>query len=90
MLKEFLYLFRGDKKCEKLVKISPFFQMSASLKFDFQKRKQLSFSEVNYLNYTKEDTILHVTTTYVFLKTRGSKNKECTHTTLLKLNAISG
>ena len=29
-------------------------QMSAILKFDFQKREQLPFSEVNYLNYTKE------------------------------------
>ena len=38
--------------------------MSAILKFDFQKRKQLRFSEVNYLNYTKKDTILHVTTTF--------------------------
>ena len=28
--------------------------MSAILKFDFQKRKQLSFSKVNYLNYTKK------------------------------------
>ena len=37
--------------------------MSAILKFDFQKRKQLRFSEVNYVNYTKEDQILHVTTT---------------------------
>ena len=36
--------------------------MSAILKFDFQKRKQLRFSEVNYLNYTKKDLILHVTT----------------------------
>ena len=32
----------------------PFFQMSAILKFDFQKREQLRFSEVNYLNYTKK------------------------------------
>ena len=38
--------------------------MSAILKFDFQKRKQLRFSEVNYLNYTKKDPILHVTITY--------------------------
>ena len=38
--------------------------MNAILKFDFQKRKQLRFSEVNYLNYTKKDTILHVTTTF--------------------------
>ena len=28
--------------------------MSTILKFDFQKRKQLGFSEVNYLNYTKK------------------------------------
>ena len=28
--------------------------MSATLKFDFQKRKQLRFSEVNYLIYTKK------------------------------------
>ena len=28
--------------------------MSAILKFDFQKRKQLRFSEVNYLSYTKK------------------------------------
>ena len=34
------------------------------LKFDFQKRKQLRFSEVNYLNYTKKNPILHVATTF--------------------------
>ena len=28
--------------------------MSAILKFDFQKREQLRFSEANYLNYTKK------------------------------------
>ena len=38
--------------------------MSAIVKFDFQKRKQLRFSEVNYLNYTKKDPILHVATTF--------------------------
>ena len=38
--------------------------MSAILKFDFQKREQLRFSEVNYLNYTKKDPILHVATTF--------------------------
>ena len=38
--------------------------MSAILKFDFQKREQLRFSEVNYLNYTKKDKILHVATTF--------------------------
>ena len=34
--------------------------MKAIFKFDFQKRKQLRFSEVNYLNYTKKTKILHV------------------------------
>ena len=46
--------------------------MSAILKFDFQKREQLRFSEVNYLNYTHththphthKDPILHVATTF--------------------------
>ena len=38
--------------------------MSAFLKFDFQKRKKLRFSEVNYLNYTKINPILHVTTAF--------------------------
>ena len=38
--------------------------MSAIMKFDFQKREQLCFSEVNYLNYTKKDPILHVATTF--------------------------
>ena len=28
--------------------------MSAILKFDFQKKEQLRFSEGNYLNYTKK------------------------------------
>ena len=40
------------------------FQMSAILKFDFQKREQLHFSKVNYLNYTKKDLTLHVATTF--------------------------
>ena len=39
--------------------------MSAILKFDFKKREQLRFSEVNYLNYTKKDKILHVTSTFL-------------------------
>ena len=47
-------------------KTTLFFQMSTILKFAFQKRKQLRFSEVKYLNYTKKDPILHVTAT-IFL-----------------------
>ena len=38
--------------------------MSAILKLDFQKREQLRFSEVNYLDYTKKNPILHVATTF--------------------------
>ena len=47
--------------------------MSAILKFDFHKREQLRFFEVDYLNYTKKtqfcmlhkkDPILHVATTF--------------------------
>ena len=34
--------------------------MSDISKFDFQKKEQLHFSEVNNLNYTKKDPILHV------------------------------
>ena len=60
-----------------------FFQMSAIVKFDFQKRKQLRFSEVNYLNY-KKDPILHVATT--FSLKHGEKNKPWTHSTPLKIN----
>ena len=40
--------------------------MSAILKFDFQNRKQLRFSEVNYENYTKKAQFLHVTTTFPY------------------------
>ena len=47
--------------------------MSAILKFDFQKREQLRFSEVNYLNYTK--------------KTQ-NKNKPWTHSTSLKVESL--
>ena len=52
--------------------------MSAILKFNFQKRKQLHFSEENHLNYKKKkkkkrkDTILNVTFTF-FLKQRETR-----------------
>ena len=38
--------------------------MNAILKFDFQNREQLRFSEVNYLNDTKIGPVLHVATTF--------------------------
>ena len=59
--------------------------MSAILKFDFQKRKQLRFSEVNYLNYTKKTQFcMWHCGNYIFPKTRGNKNKQWTHSTPLK------
>ena len=57
--------------------------MSAILKFDFQKREQLRFSEVNYLNYTKKTQF--ACGNYIFPKTRGNKNKPWTHSTPLNL-----
>ena len=56
--------------------------MSAILEFDFQKRKQLRFSEVNYLNYTKRPNFAYGN--YIFSKTRGNKNKLWTYSTHLK------
>ena len=57
--------------------------MSANVKFDFQnKRKQLRFSEVNYLNYTKR--LNFARDNYIFPKTRGNKNKQWTHSAPLK------
>ena len=58
--------------------------MSAILKFDFQKREQLRFSEVNYLNNTKK-RLNFACENYIFPKTRGSKNKQWTHSTPVKL-----
>ena len=55
--------------------------MSAILKCDFQKRKQLRFSEANYLNYTKRPNF--ACDNYTFPKTRGNMNKQWTHSTPL-------
>ena len=57
--------------------------MSAILKLDFQKREQLRFSEVNYLNYTKKDPILYVATT--FSLKQGKQEQACTHSTPLNI-----
>ena len=56
--------------------------MSAIFKFDFQKREQLRFSEVNYLIYTKRPNF--ACGNYIFPKTIGNKNKPWTHSTSLK------
>ena len=61
--------------------------MSAILKSDFQKRKQLHFSEVKYLNYTKKRNF--ACDNYIFPKTRGNKNKQWTHSTPLKLSMFT-
>ena len=51
--------------------------MSAIVKFDFQKRKQLHFSVENDLNYTKKTQFCM--RQYIFPKTRANKNKQWTH-----------
>ena len=55
--------------------------MSAILKFDFHKREQLRFSEVNYLNYIKKPNF--ACGNYILPKTMGNKNKPWTHSTPL-------
>ena len=55
------------KKCEKWAKNGPFFQKSAILKFDFQKKKTIT------INFACDN--------YIFPKTRGNKNKQWTHST---------
>ena len=58
------------------------FLMSAILKFDFQKRKQIHFSEKTYLNYTKKTQFcmwqLH------FPYNKGKQDKQWTHLGALK------
>ena len=54
--------------------------MSTILKFDFQKRQQLRFTGVNYLNY-KGPIIFFACDNYICPKTRGNKNKQWTHST---------
>ena len=57
--------------------------MSNILKFDFRKREQLRFPEVNYLNYTKKPNF--ACGNYILPKTRGNKNKPWTHSTPLNM-----
>ena len=64
-------------KTRKVGKNSPSFQMSAILKFDFQKRKQLHFSEENIFTTQKRHNFACDNDT--FPKTRGNKNKQWTH-----------
>ena len=48
--------------------------MSALLKFDFQKRKQLHFLEQNYLNYTKKTQFLQAKITF---SQKHGETKQC-------------
>ena len=57
--------------------------MSAILKFDFQKRKQLHFSIENNLNKTKK-SYNFAYDIYIFPKTKGNKNKLWAHLGTLK------
>ena len=54
--------------------------MSAILKFDFQKKKTITFSEVNYLNYTKKDPILHAATTFSLYQLKQEQAMDPFHT----------
>ena len=47
------------------------------------KKRAITFSEENYLNYTKKDRPNFACGNYIFPKTRGSKNKPWTHSTPL-------
>ena len=68
----FVSFFPWWLKMWKVGQNSLFFQMIAILKFDFQKRKQLRFSEDD-LNYTKKTQF--ACDKYIFPKTRANKNK---------------
>ena len=58
--------------------------MSAILKFDFRKRKQLRFSVQSKLSKLHKKRPNFACDNYVFPKTRGNKNKQWTHSPLLK------
>ena len=53
----------------------PLFQMSAILKFDFQKRKELRIFKSKLSKLHKKDPILHVTTTFPLKHRETRKNR---------------
>ena len=71
----------ATKKCEKKVKNSPFFKWAPVCNLISKKGKELCFSEVNNLNYTKGPNF--ACGNYIFPETRGNKNKPWTHSTPL-------
>ena len=78
VLKEFLQFFPCDYKMWKVGQK----QMSAILKFDFQKKKTITFfwSKVSKLHKKRPNFACD---NYIFPKTRGNKNKQWTHSTPL-------
>ena len=63
--------------------------MSAILKFDFQKRKQLRFSEVKLSKRHKKDPILQVTTTFSLIQGETRTNSvSIPHPLILLLSLI--
>ena len=58
--------------------------MSAILKFDFQKKRTITFFWSKLSKLHKKDPILHVASIFS-LKQRGKKNKPWTHSTPLKV-----
>ena len=87
MLKEFLQLSLVTKKCESRPKIALFFKWAPFWNLISKKRKQLRSSEVKYLNCTKNSNSNNnnnfACDNYIFLKTRGNRNKQWTHSTPL-------
>ena len=69
------------KKCEKYVKNSPFFEMSAILKFNLQKEKNTFFWRKLSKLHKKRPFACD---NYIFPKTRANKNKQWTHYSALK------
>ena len=67
-------------------KIVLFFQMSAILKFDFQKKKTITFfcSKLSKLGLHKKKNPNFACDNYIFSKTRGDKNKQWTHPSPVK------
>ena len=57
--------------------------MNAVLKSDFQKRKELHFSQENFLTTLKRHDF--ACDNYIFPKTRVNKNKQWTHYSVLNL-----
>ena len=62
--------------------------MSAILKFDFQKRKQLRFFWIKLSKLHKKRHNF-ACDNYSFPKTRGNKNKQWTHSTPVKMGMVS-